>query len=103
MDGAGPVQLFWHITLPFLRPFIAIALVLRSIDAFKTFASIFVLTTGGPGTSTEVINLTLYRIALQNFDIGAAAALGIVFLVFLSVIMQQLLGVIGRNTDILED
>jgi transcriptional regulator with XRE-family HTH domain len=40
---------------------------------------------------------------LQNFDIGAAAALGIVFLVFLSVIMQQLLGVIGRNTDILED
>jgi len=50
-----------------------------------------------------VINLTLYRVALQNFDIGAAAALGIVFLVFLSVIMQQLLGVIGRNTDILED
>ena len=103
MDGAGPVQLFWYITLPFLRPFIAIALVLRSIDAFKTFGSIFVLTTGGPGTSTEVINLTLYRVALQNFDIGAAAALGIVFLVFLSVIMQQLLGVIGRNTDILED
>jgi multiple sugar transport system permease protein len=103
MDGAGPAQLFWHITLPFLRPFLAIALVLRSIEAFKTFGSIFVLTTGGPGSSTEVINLTLYRIALQNFDIGAAAALGVVFLIFLSVIMQRLLGVIGRNTDILED
>jgi multiple sugar transport system permease protein len=103
LDGAGPVRLFWHITLPFLRPFIAIALALRTIEAFKTFGSIFVLTTGGPGTSTEVINLDLYRIALQNFDIGAAAALGIVFLLFLSVIMQQLLKVLGDNTDILED
>jgi multiple sugar transport system permease protein len=103
MDGAGPMQLFWHITLPFMRPFIAIALVLRSIEAFKTFGSIFVLTTGGPGASTEVLNLALYRIALQNFDIGAAAALGILFLIFLSVVMQQLLGVVGRNTDILED
>ena len=103
LDGAGPLRLFWHITLPFLRPFIAIALALRTIEAFKTFGSIFVLTTGGPGTSTEVINLDLYRIALQNFDIGAAAALGIVFLLFLSVIMQQLLKVLGDNTDILED
>jgi len=103
VDGAGPVLLFWHITLPFLRPFIAIAVVLRAIEAFKTFGSIFVLTTGGPGTSTEVINLDLYRIALQDFDIGAAAALGIVFLLFLSVIMTQLLGVLDRNTDILED
>ena len=74
MDGAGPVQLFWHITLPFLRPFIAIALVLRSIDAFKTFGSIFVLTTGGPGTSeTEVINLyPLSHRAAKFPDIGAA-------------------------------
>lgn len=103
VDGAGPLLLFWHITLPFLRPFIAIALVLRSIEAFKTFGSIFVLTGGGPGTSTEVINLALYRIALQDFDIGSAAALGIVFLIFLSVIMSQLLKVLGRNTDIMED
>jgi multiple sugar transport system permease protein len=95
--------MFWHITLPFLRPFIAIALALRTIEAFKTFGSIFVLTTGGPGTSTEVINLDLYRIALQNFDIGAAAALGIVFLLFLSIIMQQLLRLLGDNTDLLED
>ena len=103
VDGAGPLLLFWHITLPFLRPFIAIAMVLRSIDGFKTFGSIFVLTGGGPGTSTEVINLTLYRMALQDFDIGAAAALGIVFLIFLSVIMSQLLKALARNTDILED
>jgi multiple sugar transport system permease protein len=103
LDGAGPLALFWHITLPFLRPFLAIAAVLRVIEAFKTFGSIFVLTGGGPGASTEVVNLTLYRIALQDFDIGAAAALGLVFLAFLSIITSQLVKALGRNTDILED
>jgi multiple sugar transport system permease protein len=103
LDGASNLRLFWHIVLPLLRPFLAIALVLRAIEAFKTFGSIFVLTGGGPGTSTEVINLDLYRVALQDFDIGAASALGICFLLILAVIMQQLLNVLGRNTDILED
>ena len=103
IDGAGPIRLFWHITLPFLRPFIAIAFVLRTIEAFKTFGSIFVLTNGGPGSSTEVINLDIYRIALQNFDVGAAAALGIVFLLVLSLITKQLLGILGRSTDIMEE
>ena len=83
--------------------FIAIAVVLRAIEAFKTFGSIYVLTTGGPGDSTEVINLTLYRIGLQNFDVGAAAALGLIFLLFLASIMGRLLNVLGRNTDLLEE
>jgi multiple sugar transport system permease protein len=103
LDGANWLQMFWHIILPFIKPFIAIALVFRTIEAFKTFASIFVLTGGGPGTSTSLINLDLYRIALQNFDIGAASALGICFLIVLSVIMGRLLSILGRNTDILED
>lgn len=103
VDGAGPVRLFWHITLPLLRPFIAIALVLRAIEAFKTFGSVWILTGGGPGSSTELINLDLYRLALQDFNVGAAAALGICFLFVLSAVMQQLLNVLGRNSDILED
>lgn len=103
LDGANALQLFWHIVLPFMAPFLAIALVFRTIEAFKTFGSVFVLTGGGPGTSTSLINLDLYRIALQNFDIGAAAALGICFLVVLSLIMGRLLAVLNRNTDILED
>ncbi len=103
LDGANWLQMFWYIILPFIKPFIAIALVFRTIEAFKTFASIFVLTGGGPGSSTTLINLDLYRIALQNFDIGAASALGICFLIVLSVIMGRLLSILGRHTDILED
>lgn len=103
LDGAGPLDLFWHITLPFLRPFIAIAMVFRAIEAFKTFASVQVLTGGGPGASTELVNLDLYRLALQDFDVGAAAALGFCFLVLLSVVMQQMLNMLDRNTDVLEE
>jgi multiple sugar transport system permease protein len=103
LDGARPLQVFWYITLPFLRPFVAIAIVFRAIEAFKTFGSVYVLTGGGPGSSTELINLDLYRLALQDFDVGAAAALGFCFLFILSVLMQQMLKVLGRNTDILEE
>jgi len=103
VDGASPIALFWYVTLPLLRPFIAIALVLRAIEAFKTFGSVWILTAGGPGTSTELITLDLYRVALQDFNVGAAAALGICFLLCLSVVMTELLNVLGRNTDILED
>jgi multiple sugar transport system permease protein len=103
IDGAQPLQVFWYITLPFVRPFVAIAIVFRAIEAFKTFGSVYVLTGGGPGSSTELINLDLYRIALQDFDVSAAAALGFCFLFILSVLMQQMLKVLGRNTDILEE
>lgn len=103
VDGASGWDMFWHVTLPLLRPFIAIAVLLRVVEAFKTFATVKVLTNGGPGTSTEIINLTLYRVGLQNFQIGAAAALGMVFLILLLILVSQLLRVIGRNTDLLEE
>lgn len=103
VDGASGWDMFWHVTLPLLRPFIAIAVLLRVVEAFKTFATVKVLTNGGPGTSTEIINLTLYRVGLQNFQIGAAAALGMVFLILLLIVVSQLLRVIGRNTDLLEE
>ena len=102
VDGANVWQKFWHVKLPLLRPFIAIAVLLRVVEAFKTFGTVQILTGGGPGRATELINLTLYRVGLQDFQIGAAAALGIVFLVVLSIVISQLLNVLGRNTELLE-
>ena len=103
IDGAGTWATFRRITLPMLVPFLVIAVLLRTIEAFKTFGTIQVLTNGGPNASTEIVNLAIYRVALQNFQVGAGAALGIVFLVVVSLIASQLLRFMGRNTDLVED
>lgn len=103
VDGAGRFGMFRFITLPMMRPFIVIAVLLRTVDAFKTFGTVQVLTNGGPGDATEIINLSIYRVALQNFQVGTAAAMGIIFLIVLTIVIQQLLLVMARNTDVLED
>jgi len=87
------------VTLPMLTPFIAIAMTLRVIQAFKTFDSFKILTGGGPGDSTEVINLGIYRVALQSFRIGAASAMAIVLLLLLIMLVPLLLRVVGHNAD----
>jgi multiple sugar transport system permease protein len=102
VDGAEGWRLFWDVTFPLLRPFMAIAVLLRTLEAFKTFGTIRVLTGGGPGISTEIINLTIYRTALQDFSVGAAASLGIAFLVFLSILVPQMLRILARNSDLVE-
>lgn len=99
IDGANAWQTFRHVSLPQLGPFIAIALVLRTIQAFKTFDAFALLTNGGPGKSTEIVNLQIYRVALQSFRIGAASATAIVFLILLSLLVPLLLRFAGRNSD----
>ena len=58
VDGAGPVRVFFDHTLPLLMPVLMVAVVLRTIDAIGTFDQIYVLTKGGPGTSTQLISST---------------------------------------------
>lgn len=81
MDGAGPLRLFFDHTLPMLFPYLAVAIVFRSIDAFKTFDIIFVLTNGGPGIATRTLNLLAYKQGIEFLAMGYAAALAIVMLV----------------------
>jgi multiple sugar transport system permease protein len=99
IDGASRFQTFRYVKLPLLTPFLAIAVVLRTIQAFKTFDSFKVLTGGGPGSSTENLNLDIYRVALQSFRIGAASATAVIFLLLLSLLVPLLLRVIGRGSD----
>lgn len=99
IDGASAWQTFWHVSLPQLMPFVAIALVLRTIQAFKTFDSFKIMTGGGPGDSTEIINLGIYRVALQSFRVGAASAVAILLLILLSFLVPALLRGVGRNAD----
>jgi multiple sugar transport system permease protein len=91
MDGAGPFAIVFHHMLPMLFPYLAIALVFRAIDAFKTFDIIFVLTGGGPGISTRTLNLLAYKQGIEFLSMGYAAALAIVMLVFILSLSQAFL------------
>jgi multiple sugar transport system permease protein len=75
VDGAGPWRVFIDHTLPMLRPVIAIAIVLRTIDAFGTFDQVFVLTRGGPGEATRLLSVYGYDTAFKFQQTGYAAAL----------------------------
>ena len=79
IDGASAVQLFWHITLPLLRPTIMVAVLFRSIDALKTFDSIFVITRGGPLYASETLNIYSFMQAFQYFNMGYSSALLVIF------------------------
>jgi len=85
IDGASPWQKFRHVTLPLLKPAILVTLVFRTLDAFRVFDLIFVLTGGGPGTATEPIALYTFNSLLQNLRFGYGSALSvIIFLVTFS-------------------
>ena len=91
LDGATAFQCFRHITLPLLWPFIMVALVLRAVDALKAFDTIFVITGGGPGTSSETLNLYLYQEAFSYYDIGYASAIVVVFFLLIMAVALVLM------------
>ena len=88
IDGAGGWRLFWRITLPLLRPSILVALLFRTLDAFRIFDLPFVLTGGGPGYATETLSIYAYRTLFTNLDFGYGATLS--FGMFLVVMIVAL-------------
>jgi ABC-type sugar transport system permease subunit len=95
IDGASAWRQFRYVTLPLLRPAILVALIFRTLDAFRVFDLVYALTGGGPGTSTEPIALYTFNALLQNLQFGYGSALSvIVFLVTfgLAVIYIRFLG-----------
>jgi ABC-type sugar transport system permease subunit len=76
VDGASRLQGFRYITLTWIMPVILVALVLRTIDAFKVFDTIWIMTRGGPANATQTIGIYAYQTAYQSFDFGGGAALG---------------------------
>ena len=97
LDGASTWQMFRHITLPLVWPFIMVAAVIRLIDALKTFDTIYVITLGGPGTASETINILLYQTAFAYYDLGYASAMVVVFFVLILLISLLLLRVRQRE------
>ena len=96
MDGATEWQLFRFITFPLVAPFIVVAAVIRTIDALKAFDTIYVISSGGPGTASETINLYLYLQAFAFYNIGNASAVVVVFFVLILAMAMLLLHVRQR-------
>jgi multiple sugar transport system permease protein len=81
IDGAGPLQSFWHVTLPGLRSVLIMLTLLISIWSFgRTFTIIFLLTEGGPAGCTETIVVRSYLEAFKFFRLGTASAIGVIVL-----------------------
>ncbi len=97
IDGAGYWKQVRYLTLPLVWPFITIALIIRTIDALKTFDTIFVITGGGPGTASETMNMFLYAQAFSFLKLGYASAVVIIFFVIVIALSLLLLYVRQRS------
>lgn len=87
VDGASRLQMYRHIVIPLLRPYILVATLLRLIDTFRLFDKVYALTGGGPGLATESLTLSVYRYAFNYHMLGYAAALSLVMLGMLSLVI----------------
>lgn len=94
LDGAGRWETFRRITLPLLKPVIVVVLIFRTLDAFRVFDAVYVLTGGGPANATETLSVYAYKVLFQTLQFGYGSALAtIVFLCVgtLSVLYVRLL------------
>jgi len=89
LDGARWRQIFFSISLPLMRPVIAIALVLRGIDILTMFASPHIITQGSPAGDTETVSYFIYRTGFKSFEFGYASAASVVVLVLTIVLAQS--------------
>lgn len=90
IDGAGAVRRFFRVTLPLLNPTLLFVLVTDVIGSFQIFDTVYVMTQGGPGSATDVINYQIYSTAFRNFDVGSASAMSLLlFAVILLVTAAQ--------------
>lgn len=97
VDGATPLQRFWHIVLPQLLPTIAVLTVLRFIWTFNDFDAIYLLTGGGSGT--QVVAVRVYDFLISRGNIGTAAAQALVLAVILAVLVTVYLKLFGRSEE----
>lgn len=98
-DGATVVQRFWKLILPLMLPSIFLALMLRTMDAFRVFDSVFVTTGGGPNDATNTLMVLGVKEGMQFFNIGYASAIGNLTILFIALMASVLLLVV-RGADV---
>jgi multiple sugar transport system permease protein len=86
VDGASRWNLLWQITLPLVQPYLVAIVLLRAIDAFKVFDTIYILTGGGPGTATEMLTFYAYVAGFRPFNMGFTATISWAIVIIMSII-----------------
>lgn len=97
LDNAPKVRTFFKITLPLLSPQLFFLLIVITINSFKVFDTIRIMTEGGPGSSTDVLTYYIYRYAFRHFRIGYASAAGTVLMVILMVMTAVYFKVLSKR------
>ena len=97
VDGATAFQLFRELTLPHLRRFIELGVVLGAVYLVNTFDAIFMMTQGGPGVASANLPFYIYQRAFLGFDMGQAAAMGVVVVIFTMIIASFALRLIFKS------
>ena len=99
LDGASEVRMFRSITLPLLRPVLALVLVITVVGSFQIFDTVAVTTQGGPINSTRVIYYYIYQQAFEKFDLGYASAMSVFLLVVLALVAYFQLKIMRSNSS----
>ena len=102
IDGASAWRVFWTITMPLLRPAILIAVVIRTMDAFRTYELIVIMTRGGPCNATTTLNVMLTKTGLEFFDASKAAALSLIMMMTIIVMSFVFIRVFRSKTEVAE-
>jgi multiple sugar transport system permease protein len=97
VDGSGVFNTFFKITLPLLKPSILLALLMRTLDAFRVFDLIYVLTGGGPGGSTETMSIYAYKTMFQQTNFGYGSVVVIFMVVCVAIIATFYVKILGAN------
>ena len=97
VDGASRFQIFRHVTFPAIAPIFTVALLFRTLDAFKAFDIIYVVTRGGPGGSTYVLGYNIWKTAFFQNQLGLAAAMSVIMIIIASVLAYILVKIMKKQ------
>jgi len=95
VDGAPLWRRYVHVIIPYMKPVVFVATLIRLIDLFRTFGVVYGLTNGGPGTATQLVSINIYEQMFINNQMGVAAAIAVVYLVFVIAIANIVIAKVG--------
>ena len=95
VDGAPLWRRYVHVIIPYIKPVVFVAALIRMIDLFRTFGVVYGLTGGGPGTATQLVSINIYEQMFINNSPGVATAIAVVYLVFVVALCNIIIAKVG--------